>query len=255
MASNLQLSAIQRFYAYKYNGLFARSFADAGAVQDESGLYLGLNWNINRAFSLFAYGDYAYFAWPKYGQSFAGAHALDGFLQLNYQHKKTLLTAQYRTRCRQRDNKEKDMLINRNEHRGRIKADYVLGSWQLRTQANLTYALQESGSLGYMLSQSILRHYKCIIVSASLGYFHTQDYSSRVYTYERGMLYDFSFPCFFGHGIRYSMTARSDLGRHLTLIAKAGTTDYFDRSVIGSGLQEIAHSSQTDIQLQAIVKL
>lgn len=255
VASNLQLSAIQRFYAYKYNGLFARSFADAGAVQDESGLYLGLNWNISRAFSLFAYGDYAYFAWPKYGQSFAGAHALDGFLQLNYQHKKTLLTAQYRTRCRQRDNKEKDMLINRNEHRGRIKADYVLGSWQLRTQANLTYALQETGSLGYMLSQSILRHYKCIIVSASLGYFHTQDYSSRVYTYERGMLYDFSFPCFFGHGIRYSMTARSDLGRHLTLIAKAGTTDYFDRSVIGSGLQEIAHSSQTDIQLQAIVKL
>ena len=189
-----------------------------------------MNWNINRAFSLFAYGDYAYFAWPKYGQSFAGAHALDGFLQLNYQHKKTLLTAQYRTRYRQRDNKEKDMLINRNEHRGRIKADYVL-------------------------SQSILRHYKCIIVSASLGYFHTQDYSSRVYTYERGMLYDFSFPCFFGHGIRYSMTARSDLGEHLTLLVKAGTTDYFDRCVIGSGLQEIAHSSQTDIQLQAIVKL
>ena len=251
----ISLMLIQRYYPYKFYSTMGRSFSDGGNNQDESGLYVGAIWNPYSRLSLTAYSDIAYFAWPKYGQSFAGAHALDGFLQLNYQHKKTLLTAQYRTRYRQRDNKEKDMFINRNEHRGRIKADYVLGSWQLRTQANLTYALQESGSLGYMLSQSILRHYKCIIVSASLGYFHTQDYSSRVYTYERGMLYDFSFPCFFGHGIRYSMTARSDLGRHLTLIAKAGTTDYFDRSVIGSGLQEIAHSSQTDIQLQAIVKL
>ena len=255
VANPLQLVAIQRFYAYKYNGLFARSFADAGAVKDESGLYLGVNWNINRAFSLLAYGDFAYFAWPKYGQSIAGTHALDGFLLLHYQQKQLQCAAQYRIRHRQRDDETKSMLIARNEHRGRLKVDYSPGSWHLRTQADFTYAMQQTRSFGYMLAQSIQRDYKRIIISGTLGYFHTQDYNSRVCTYERGMLYDFSFPNFFGHGIRYSFMARTMLNSHLTLLFKAATTDYFNRNTIGSGWQKIAHSAQTDIQLQAIVKL
>ena len=255
LTSAVSVMAIQRYYAYKYNGLFARSFSEAGAVQDESGLYLGMNWKFGRRLSAFVYADYAYFAWPKYRQSFAGTHAWDGFLQLDYQHKDFLLTAQYRLRRRQRDNKDKSALMERNEQRGRIKAAYHLGAWQLRTQADLSYVHQQVGSVGYLVAQSLLRHYKWLTASASFDYFHTQGYDSRVYVYERGTLYDFSFPCFFGHGIRYSCNMRADLGSHFTLIGKVGTTDYFDRSVIGSGNQQINHSSRTDIQLQAIVKL
>ena len=37
----LTLTAIQRFYSYKYHALFAESFNDGGYVQNENGLYIG----------------------------------------------------------------------------------------------------------------------------------------------------------------------------------------------------------------------
>ena len=79
-----------------------------------------------------------------------------------------------------------------------------------------------------------------------LGYFHTSDFASRIYAYEPGLLYQMSFGSYYGEGIRYALVARSEIGSHLLLIAKLGTTDYFDRSHISSGLQEISRSSQSD---------
>ena len=69
------------------------------------------------------------------------------------------------------------------------------------------------------------------------------------------MLHEFSFPSFWGHGIRYALTARAELGRHALVLAKIATTDYFDRSQIGSGLQTIRASSMTDMELQLRLQL
>jgi hypothetical protein len=52
-----------------------------------------------------------------------------------------------------------------------------------------------------------------------------------------------------GHGLRYSLMARADLGR-FQLTAKMGTTNYFDRAVISTGLQQVSRSSITDLLLQ-----
>jgi hypothetical protein len=64
------------------------------------------------------------------------------------------------------------------------------------------------------------------------------------------MLYSFSFPMFYGEGIHYSLNLRADLSRRVMLMAKVTTTDYFDRNHISSGLQQIDHSSMTDLELQ-----
>jgi hypothetical protein len=62
--------------------------------------------------------------------------------------------------------------------------------------------------------------------------------------------YDFYFPTYYGHGCRLSLQAHSDLTSRLRLAARLGYTSYFDRSAIGSGLQQINHSHQTDLDLQ-----
>ena len=64
------------------------------------------------------------------------------------------------------------------------------------------------------------------------------------------MRYNFSFPAFYGEGVRYCLIAVYKPLDSLQLTAKAGTTDYFDRSSIGTALQQINHSAATDIQLQ-----
>lgn len=67
-------------------------------------------------------------------------------------------------------------------------------------------------------------------VAANAAYFHTDDYDSRLYAYERTTLYNFSFPSFFGEGIRGALFLRADISKNLVLIGKAGTTKYFDRN-------------------------
>ena len=87
------------------------------------------------------------------------------------------------------------------------------------------------------------------------GYFHTDDYASRIYTYERGLLYAFSFPAYFGEGLHYALFLRADMGQRWMLIAKLSVTDYFDRDHISSGLQQIDRSSKADLELQLRLKL
>jgi hypothetical protein len=56
---------------------------------------------------------------------------------------------------------------------------------------------------------------------------------------------------YYGKGLRLALIARANVGRWLQIDAKVGFTRYFDRSVIGSGLQQIDGSSLTDLDLQA----
>jgi hypothetical protein len=100
------------------------------------------------------------------------------------------------------------------------------------------------------LSEQLQVKYHWLEVFASIAYFHTDDYDSRLYAYERGMLYGFNFPMFYGEGIRYWLMAHVSLLKNLKLTAKIGTTNYFNRSSIGTSYQEIAHSSMTDAELQ-----
>ena len=250
LLGNLQIMALQRFYAYRYYGMYANSFSDAGSIQDESGIYFGINWNTTRHTTVMMYTDYAYFAWPKYMQSFPETHSWDNLFQWVYNKNQFSILARYRLKIKQIDNLNKTALDNVKEHRGRLQLGYVISKIQCRSQADLAYTHQQTGSLGYMLSQSVLYKYHWINAAASIGYFHTDDYQSRVYTYERGVMYNFSFPAFSGEGIRYSFNLRTDINKNIMMIARVGTTDYLDRSVISNGPQQIHGSSQTDIDLQ-----
>lgn len=114
----------------------------------------------------------------------------------------------------------------------------------------MVYSRHDTDSWGYTVGQQLGYRHGDFHLWGSLSYFHTHDYDSRIYSYERGMRYTFSYPSFYGHGIRYTLLATVPLARRLTLTAKAGITDYFDRDHISSGQQQIDRSSQTDIELQ-----
>ena len=132
----------------------------------------------------------------------------------------------------------------------RLYASMVEKSWNARTSFDYTMSDKNGRSQGWMLGEYMGYQWRWLRLAGSFAYFHTQDYDSRIYAYEPGLLYQMSFGSYYGEGIRYALVARSEIGEHLLLIAKLGTTDYFDRNHISSGLQEIAGSSQTDAEIQ-----
>ena len=88
----------------------------------------------------------------------------------------------------------------------------------------------------------------------NFSYFHTDNYYSRLYLYESPLLYEYSSLMLYGKGIRYALRFRADIMRRFMLTAKLGITNYFDRSSISSGMQEVFASSMADLAVQLVYK-
>ena len=240
------MMALHRFYSYRYTALYSRCFSDGGRGQNENGIYLGVSWKPSPRWEISAYTDYAYFPYPRYQVS-QPSHSLDNLVQATYTKNKWTLTGRYRFRIRQKDNNEN--LINQNEHRGRVTA-ISDGKIFSRTQLDFCMITSADRHRGYMLSETLGFTYRWLRLNAGFGYFHTDDYDSRIFLYEQGPLYNYSFSQYYGHGIRYWMMGRANIGKRLTLTAKIGTINYFNRSEIGTSYQQVKASSLTDMDLQ-----
>ena len=249
--SSLSIVALQRFYSYRYTALYAHAFSDAGHTQNESGFYLGLSWQPLRRLHLQAYADYAAHAWALYQVS-QPSHAWDFLGQATCDLPRWTLTARYRAHLRQRDNADKTALTANNDHRARLAATYSPPSarWSAKTQLDMSYNSRGTSSRGLMLAEQLAWQHRWLRLNLAAALFDTDDYQSRVYLYERHLAGDFAMPSYYGEGMRLSLMAHADLGRHLQLTSRIAYTDYFDRSTIGTGLQAVDRSSLTDLDLQ-----
>ena len=250
LSDTWSMMALQRFYAYSYASIDAQSFSEGGRVQNESGVYLGLTWRPSPSLRLDAYTDFAYFAWARYQVS-QSSYNWDHLLQGTWQHRRWTLDARYRLRLKQKDNADKTALDSHPEHRLRLGISYAGGGgFGTHTQIDGGYYAYGEKEWGMMISQSLSYEGRRLRLNGGVGYFHTDSYDSRVYLYEKGPLYNYGLASFYGEGIRYWLMARAAVGQKLTLTAKIGVTDYFDRSTIGSSYQQIDASSMTDMDLQ-----
>ena len=247
----LSLMVLHRYYDKRYTALHARSFSEGGSVQNEHGIYIGATWKPAWEWTVQAYADYAHFAWPRYQVS-AASDAFDGLLAARYGGKQWTLAARYRLRIRQQDNDGKSLLVNRTEHRARLTADWTAtAQWTLRMQADGVASCNKNGrQRGIMLSEHTSWRWRWLRADGHIGWFRTDNYDARIYQYEPSVLYDFSYPMYYGHGLRYALMVRADIGQHLMATAKVGVTNYFDRSVVGSGLQQVDGSALCDLLVQ-----
>lgn len=247
--AELTLTLIQRYYSYRYNAIHASSFSDGGSINNEHGLYAGITWAASPSLRLSAYTDYARSPWPRY-QVCLPSTSWDNVLSAVYMRGAFSLSARYRLRMRQRDDDHHAALVDRNEHRARLAVTWRRTGWYSTTQADMSVYSSDGQSRGWMVSQICGLSWRRLMADAMVAYFDTDSYDSRVYMYERGLLYAFSFPVLYGEGIRYAVRLRCDVSPALMLMAKYSVTDWFDRSHTGSGLQQVDRSSTPVAELQ-----
>ena len=262
LAQGTNFFLMHRFYDAAYQSLYASAIGEGSTVQNESGCYVGIDTRLLKYVQLTAYGDFFYFPWKKYQVSKLGTKGVEGTLQLTYQRSKDW-NLYFRYRFKQ---KEKDL------HRGEEKR--TLPYLQHKIKCQLTYQPNdnlrlktsvdgvdhcfkgEKASLGYLVNQSIQYQWRKIPlqVSANGAWFHTDDYGSRITIYEKGVLYAFSMPSFYGEGYRFSAHLRYTWKDRIILETKYGLTHYQDRDHISSGLEEIQGNNKSDLSFQLRVK-
>lgn len=253
-ARQLTLTALQRYYAYDYHSLYGTAISEGGKVQNESAAMLGLRWSVGNVV-VDAYSDFAYFRWPRYRVS-ASSHAWDNCIAATLNLKRWSISARYRLRTRQQDRnvegvdgKKYKQLADRTSHRVRLAALMDGNRWTARSQ--MEWCMTGEHDSGVLLGQSLgYRPGRSLGIYASAAYFNTDNYDTRLYAYERGMLYTFNNYSYYGEGFRCSILLRAEVSRWLMAQVKVGHTKYFDRSTIGTAERCIFASHQTDIDLQ-----
>ncbi len=85
--------------------------------------------------------------------------------------------------------------------------------------------------------------------------FNVKDWDNRIYIYEPGLYYGFSFPAYYGIGQKVTMVISSKVFRKVTLAAKASMTTYHDRNETGSGNDLKAGNKKGEIGIQLRLNL
>lgn len=266
-----KLTLIGRHYQARYVTLNGHCFSENSNPQNESGIYLGASHSFSKRMQLEGFVDFMHFPWLKYQVS-DPSWGIDALVQASYRRGIHSLNLRWRTKTKQRDlkiNSDGATTLRWNTtHSLRLSHTLDLrGGLSLRTQllgaavnradlgTKCGYGVGEQVGWGRELSRPLFsahagRREKKLRISFSLTYFHTDDYASRLYTYEPSLLYSYGMRTFYGEGIRSLLVAQLPLFSGLDFIVKAATIRYFDRETIGTGLEQTLRDHREDLQLQ-----
>ena len=247
---NYILSAVQRFYSYHYYSFYSGALSENSHAQNESGVLVHLQAEPLAGLQLTAYADFFHHPWPRYrmthsstGQDFM----VQGAYVLSPKHS---ILARYQLK-----RKENGDLM---EPHHRVKLQWTCEPSKhlhLQTIGSFHNVL---GSNGFMLTQNARYTLEKpnLTFNGQFGWFHTDDYLSRIYVYQPALYSTISSASYFGHGIMGVLTCRwKSKNEKLWLEARYGLLRYFDRNEQGTGLQTIFSPWKNDLSFQLRLKI
>lgn len=256
-----QLMLVHRYYAHDYWAMFAHSFGEGSMVQNENGWYLATEIAPIRHWKFFASIDLFSFPWWRYRIS-KPSQGTDILFQTTFSPRKNLdMYMNYRYKQKERDvaGTKGEVILPTYHHRLRYRLNYLLNtafSFRTTLDYNHFHSQGKPSSRGYQVAQMASCQLPWLPLRISLqgSYFHTDDYDSRVYVSEKGLIYSLYVPSFQGKGIRLAFHLRYDINSHWMIIGKLGQTVYYNRDEIGSGNDLIHGNKKADLQMQLRLK-
>lgn len=249
-----------RHLSPRYVAPHASTLCRSSRTQNETGLIVGFSGRFTAATSLLAYADLFRFSRPTYTAGGRGSKGIVTHLRLRHATS-PLVTWTLRHDLSSRQLNVTGQAPNMEyvcTQRLRLAATLTPGSrWSLHTALDGSLHARPSRhpSRGIMLSLRTRHQLSPTLTTHLFGaLFATDDYASRLYAYEPQMRYAAAFPSYAYHGYRLAALANWKPLPSLTLSLRYALLHYFNRRHIASGAQQISHSSQNDLSLQAIWK-
>jgi hypothetical protein len=271
LASNLDAAFLYRHIAKDFQSLYANAFTENVSPNNERGAYAGLSLRPFSGWRLDAFFDIFTFPWLKYGTD-APTYGRDFFVRVSYQlPNHWSLYLHYKSEAKQSNGSAPELathpvlLVPRQDWRIEIAVS-ISRVLSLRSRVeclwyNKKSSSAEEGMLG-LIDLNFRPFKKSYTWNLSLEYFETGGYNSRIYVYERDVLYSFSLPAYYDKGFRYSLFLNVFLNKVFHLrqgipnmegwIRWAGIV-YPGKTSVGSGLDSIEGNKKNEIKFQFLI--
>ncbi|HJW30389.1 MAG TPA: hypothetical protein VJ508_14255, partial [Saprospiraceae bacterium] len=245
-----------------YQSLTPNVFAEGSGANNETGLYTGLEITPVTRWKIQVYHDQWVNPWLRFNVD-SPSEGEEYFGRVTYTVKRRLeIYGQFKSKVNAINSRPIGSaiadVVDQKKTQARLHITNLLDkSIQLRTRLEWShYSKAEDNQNGFLVYQDVI--YKPIsspwTISARVTLFDTDDYESRIYTFENDLIYYYAIPAFSDQGSRFYINLRYKGIRHLTAEIKFAQTRWLNMTSIGSGNDEIAGNKRSEIRAQLIYK-
>ena len=256
---NLEVSIVYRKFDKNFYTFYSNAFSENSQPQNETGIYWGWKYAWNKRYSVSGYTDLFRFPWLAY-RRYAPSQGYEWLLRFNYQPSRNILMfVQAREESKARNLPAANNLYSVAQGTKRnywaVVQYSVTDHLKLKTRAQFsTFYINNATTEGLVLLQDIIFSAGRFQFSARHALFDTEDYDNRQYVYENDAWMAFSFPAYYGVGIRNYFLIEYKVSKMLSFWIRYARTRYTNRDEIGSGSDAIEGNTRNDIKFQALVR-
>lgn len=251
---------IRRFPAY-FAPIFGNAFSARSLPNNESGIYLGLNFHPGHYSKLSFYLDSWKGLWPSF-QAHGPTFDQDIFLRYDVARRRkweayTQIKFRHRADNLKREFPVYNTVIYNNHLNVRIqfrKINYQHWHWTNRFEGVMVSSENSPVEYGLMSYSDLLWNPigSWWSIAGRIGYFETDSFVTRIYAYEPDIRYSFSIPFFYGRGWRLVARISRKWRNGLRVEIRTGWTWQPDEEEIGSGHNAVPRSYSQQIKLQVM---
>jgi hypothetical protein len=258
LTRQFDVSMLYRKFDRNFYSFYSNAVSENTTPQNESGMYWGWKYALNKKYSLAGYVDLFRFQWLRF-RGYSPSSGNEWLLRFNYQPSKTVLLF-FQAR---EENKIRNLAEATTYQTGIgkkqnfcVNADYAATPlWSFKTRAQFSTYRINSSTRGFVIVQDVNLDLGRISFSTRYAIFDTDDYDNRQYLYERDVWLAFSFPALYGVGIRNYLMVRYKLSKKIDIWARWAHTAYTNRDTIGTGTEQIEGNTKNDLKFQARIRL
>lgn len=260
--SHLQLSLVGRAYSGDYRAPEAEAFSLGGLVSNEKGLYAGLQLYPLKYTTLIFIRDFAYYPAARYLCELPSEGSRT-MAQLSFEPPgKVALQFRYQERLRELTPANGLPGIDPPEHQKKksFRAD---GKVQLTDYLTCNFRTELSALRQGQDSSFSVLVYQQVSYDGPAGFrfqvrqtlFRADNWDNRIYCYEPGVRYSFSFPVYYGRGSRTTFLVKMKTGKRSTIYIRLSRLNYTDKLESGSGNDLVHGDIRWEGNLQLILKI
>ncbi len=255
LSKKSDLSFVFRNYDKDFHSFYANAFGENSRNINEKGAYIGYKFSPNKKWISTSSFDYFKFPEIKFGVD-GPSDGIEFLQRISYSPTKTThWHFQYREQHKGQNLKIEEVNVVTNTIKRNLLLAFEMpldSRWSIKSRvlASSYHFVNQPVTHGYALVQDAQFDLSRISLTARLAYFNTDNYDNRQYVYEQDVLYAFSFPAYYGKGLRHYLLMTYKPIKAAEIQLRWARSDYFGQDTISSGLEEIAKSHKSEIKMQ-----